>query len=561
MATTASTIRLYARSRSPLTEAVFRSQPSSAGNTRLARVEKAALHAPAGLQWHALSMPINAGLKPWDAAHAAADHIAKTSGTPAYVEPDVLQETFRGKVPAPRNRLSTRKLSTRKGALAAPVEADALDPAWPPSAADKPLPDWHLDSSQLRQARQDAQVLANAATTRVRIGHLDTGYSPAHETRPQFLLTDLAWDVLDDRPGAIDPADYSGLLQTPGHGTATLAILAGSHCSLTHDQLGGAPMCEVLPVRISDSVVHLWTSVIPKGINYALDNGCDVISLSHGGLPSMAWSDAVNRAYDQGVVICAASGDSKGGWPMTAVVYPARFRRAISVCGVTAAGKPYFDDKFDGTDELEGNFGPAEVMGNAIAAYTPNVLWAKIRDTPDAKTYSKNGYELSGSGTSASTPQVAAAVALYLQKNYAALKAMAGGKRVEAIRAALFAQAQSAGDALHFGHGFLRALDLLDYPVKAPAKTLDDDEIVFALLGRLPGWAALPVEKQQMFNVEAMQVVLASADLTKTMDGAETDASGLGAADIVKLVGALRNADISQALHQFLDDAMTQLGQ
>jgi hypothetical protein len=88
---------------------------------------------------------------------------------------------------------------------------------------------------------------------------------------------------------------------------------------------------------------------------------------------------------------------------------------------------------------------------------------------------------------------------------------------------------------------------------------LDDDEIVFALLARLPGWNELPVEKQQMFNVEAMQVVLANADLTKIMNGAETDASGLGAAEIMTLVDALRNAYISQALRQFLDDAMAQL--
>jgi subtilisin family serine protease len=188
------------------------------------------------------------------------------------------------------------------------------------------------------------------------------------------------------------------------------------------------------------------------------------------------------------------------------------------------------------------------------------VLWAKARDGADASTYSQNGYERSGSGTSASTPQVAAAVALYLQKNYAELKSMPGAQRVEAIRAALFAQAQPTGDTLHFGHGLLRAADMLSVPANAPAATLDDDEIVFALLGRLPGWDALPIQKQQMFNVEATQVVLADASLTRIMRGAETDASGLGATEIKRLVNALRSAYISQALHQFLDAAMAQLG-
>ncbi|MDR3385914.1 MAG: hypothetical protein P4L92_02580 [Rudaea sp.] len=63
-----------------------------------------------------------------------------------------------------------------------------------------------------------------------------------------------------------------------------------------------------------------------------------------------------------------------------------------------------------------------------------------------------------------------------------------------------------------------------------------------------------------MFNIEATRVVLVSAELTRTMNGAETDGSGLGAVDITTLVNALRSADIYQVSHQFLDDAMARHG-
>lgn len=541
MKTTASTIRLYIRSEAAPQERKFQSRELKIGQASLARIERAPLGAPDGLQWHSLTVPIHAGVSAWDAAHAAAMHISTTHKQNVYVEPDIEQQNFRGDIPSPPKE-----------------NPDEPDPLWPP-LKDSLSKDWHLDFSQLRSARRDPDVLRNAVSSPIRIGHLDTGYNPQHESLPQRLLMGLAWNVLDDKSGAIDPADYSGLLQNPGHGTATLALLAGGFCSRSGDLLGGAPMCEILPVRISDSVVHIWTSVIAKGINYALDNGCHVISLSHGGLPTQAWADAVNRAYDMGTVICAASGDSIGGFPMTDVVWPARFRRAISVCGVTADSAPYFDPKFDGTDELEGNFGPKRVMGNAIAAYTPNVLWAKIKDWPDATEYSKNGYQLSGSGTSASTPQVAAAAALYLQKNYAALMTLPGPKRVEAIRSALFSSAKPANDILHFGCGFLRANDALALPVTAPAKTLDDDEIAFALLAALPGWNELTPDKQQMFNVEATQVVFSSGPLMRIMKGADGDISNLDGRTIKKLVAALQNAHVSNALKEFLNDAMAKL--
>ena len=90
-----------------------------------------------------------------------------------------------------------------------------------------------------------------------------------------------------------------------------------------------------------------------------------------GGLPSRLWGEVVDELYERGVCICAAAGNHVWSSPPRVLVYPARYPRVIAVCGVMADGRPYAD--LDGV--LEGSFGPASVMGQAIAAYTPNIPW------------------------------------------------------------------------------------------------------------------------------------------------------------------------------------------
>src|SRR5262249_11239582 len=149
----------------------------------------------------------------------------------------------------------------------------------------------------------------------------------------------------------------SGPLDAPGHGTATLALLAGNKLDLIfsghrfNDYFGGAPESEVVPVRISPSVVHIGTSAMAQGIGYALaprghaNKKCDVITISHGGLPAASWAKAVNLVYDAGIVVAAASGDNYvgpfGPFPFSDTIWPSRFNRVITVVGATYDKKPY----------------------------------------------------------------------------------------------------------------------------------------------------------------------------------------------------------------------------
>jgi len=255
----------------------------------------------------------------------------------------------------------------------------------------------------------------------------------------------------------------SGALLNRGHGTGTIGILAGPRVtgvrgtqdgkSLDGETLGGAPMMNIVPVRIANSVVHFGTSAVAQGIDYAVSIGADVVSMSMGGLPSQASTDAVNKAYEAGVVVVCASGNNFGGLPTSLVVYPARFDRVIAACGTMADKSPYLNLPPYVT---EGNAGPASKMATAVAAYMRNIPWARL-GVPD-------WIDLDGGGTSAATPQVAAAAALWLHKNGGNYLAR-DWRRAEAARRALFDTAFLGSDARrphpYLGSGLLRAADAL----------------------------------------------------------------------------------------------------
>lgn len=429
---------------------------------------------------------------PWDLAHAA----ARAAGYSFYAEPDLLQENRARFSVAPTARLNKH---------------------WPPPGPVSP--GWHL-----LDGFTGFQSAHKTATGKgIRIAHLDTGYSPEHESTPKNVRPELGWDFYSNQPGTVDPGT-GGLLNMPGHGTATMALLAGNKMDLTfggknfNDYFGGAPESDVVPVRIGPSVIHLFTRTMAQGIDYALaprgdpKNKCDVVTISHGGLPAASWAAAVNHVYEAGIVVAAASGDNLvtifGPFPFHETVWPSRFNRVITVVGATYDGDPYVTHILG---ELEGSWGPKSVMDKTIAAYTPNVAWMKFRTESD--------YDMDGGGTSSSTPQVAAACALWLQlhgKGYPA-----NWKRVEACRQALFGSAYLADASLkdYLGRGILRVPAMLSRALAEEiqqaveaVQPLPVDDIEFPLGEQIMAAGPPSTEEEKMYQVEMAQIVYRSAN-------------------------------------------------
>jgi len=380
---------------------------------------------------------------------------------------------------------------------------------------------WFRDDShsQLQAAREE---VGDPGNNRVRIAHFDTGYGPNHVTKPMHLLDELQRNFVDDGfPN--DASDRSsGIANNLGHGTGTLSILAGA--SVEGVPLGGAAFLGVIPIRVANSVVLFKNSAIAQALDYVHSLMGDpqtrvhVITMSMGGLASQAWADAVNALYDLGVFMVAAAGNNFSGFPTHNIVYPARFKRVMAACGVMADGRAYTDLPFK---TMTGNYGPSSKMETALSAFTPNVPWARLACDEIV--------DFSGQGTSAATPQIASAAALWIQKYKSEWESYSQDwMRVEAVRKALFDSARTSAQSPDklLGRGSLRAQAAL---AQQPARETDlkkeeQDVASFPFLRAMSGLGMAPTDvRYRMLELEALQLSQRSHELEELLpDQAET---------------------------------------
>ena len=451
------------------------------------------LELDSGPQWYTATLPEGAAT-PWDLAHGrVADQLGIAASDVIYAEPDILQ----------RNVYVDVDEEGVVGGL--PVGERCSASPQDPADGKATGPDrfaWHLEDeySQLGSARDSVSF----TDPRTRIAHLDTGYYRSHETVPERVLRSLERSFVEDdldENSAVDPDNPVPVMDNSGHGTGTIGILAGGKVAAQGGRyLGGAYAADIVPVRVSDRVVLIRTSALARALDYAVNSGCDVVTLSMGGLPSRAWGDAVDRAYDRGVCICAAAGNHVGALPPRTLVYPARYDRVIAVCGAMADGRPYADL---GGSALEGSFGPRSAMRHAMAAYTPNIPWPRY-GCDDA-------IRLDGQGTSAATPQVAAAAALWFERYKNELPR--NWRRVEAVRHALFSSAHKT-DQEHFGNGLLRARAALGVRPQLNLEQSRASEESFSLFRIITGLGLVETPpREQMFNLELAQRWLLNGEL------------------------------------------------
>lgn len=496
-------------------------------------------------QWHVVEATEDGEeVNPWDLCHALVrdpQGLGLDGCAPTMAEPDLEQQWVFGT--DVQHALTLTDCAEPRGQDRNPFLRSEKDDYWFRDAR----------HSQLEQARSRVTVPDHQAD-RVRIAHLDTGFDPDHITRPRGLRTDLARNFVDpDSPR--DAADRSsGVGNCLGHGTGTLSILAGN--AVDGVDLGGAPSLEVIPIRVADCVVLYRNSAIARGLDYVHELWGDpttrahVVTMSMGGVASAAWAEAVNALYELGVFMVTAAGNNSGGIPTRNIAYPARFGRVVAACGVMADGTPYADLPFG---VMSGNYGPKSKQKTAMAAFTPNTPWARFGCSAVV--------DHNGRGTSAATPQIAAAAALWIQANKAACDQYSQGwMRVEAVRRALFESARHPDGGLdkYFGRGLLQADAALAVQPAAENALVrqPEDTASFSFLRVLTGLGVAPVRDahQDMFELEALQLVQQSTELERLLHVAESTAAP---EDQRRLCEALESAPgASKALRRALGVAV-----
>jgi subtilisin family serine protease len=227
-----------------------------------------------------------------------------------------------------------------------------------------------------------------------------------------------------------------------GHGTH----VAGTVAQNTDNGLGAAglaPGAQVLPVKVLGDNGSGSVSAIARGVEWATDEGADVITMSLGWWGhSQTMAEAVKYAHRQGVVLVAAAGNED----TASLNHPAALPEVISVGATTPSDR----------------LASFTNWGTQLDLVAPGVDILQ-------ETISGRGFILSAwSGTSMATPHVAAV---------AALVKSAGIQDPVMVREILRESASDLGGAgpdEYFGHGLLDASAAvrlaLEYGGEVPAE-------------------------------------------------------------------------------------------
>lgn len=209
-----------------------------------------------------------------------------------------------------------------------------------------------------------------ASSTKVAV--IDTGISKDHPDLKENLKGGY---------NAINPSkDWN---DDNGHGSHVAGIIGAVNNMI--GVVGVAPQVDLYAVKSLDRSGSGFISDIIEGIQWSVANNIQVINMSFGSASgSQALRDALTSAYDSGIVLVAAAGNSGG-----VVLYPASYPEVIAISAI------------DSKDKLAS----FSSRGKEISLAAPGV--------DIYSTYKGSGY-MTLSGTSMAAPHVSGVIALVL---------------------------------------------------------------------------------------------------------------------------------------------------
>src|SRR3989338_3860590 len=252
-------------------------------------------------------------------------------------------------------------------ALAAVDAKKAVAQARTPSQPAQVLP-WGIN----RIDAEEVWPTGNTATG-TDVGIIDTGISTSHP--------DLAGNI----KGGVSEVWYtSNYNDDNGHGSHVAGIVGALNNTI--GVVGAGPVVNLYAIKVLDRNGSGYLSNVINGIDWATAHGMKVVNMSLGcDCPSQAMHDAIIRAYNAGVVVVAAAGNSGGS-----VIYPAAYEEVIAVGATDSSNTaPYWSSRGPEVD--------LAAPGVSIYSTYKGTKYATLR------------------GTSMASPHVAGAAALLLK--------------------------------------------------------------------------------------------------------------------------------------------------
>jgi parallel beta-helix repeat protein len=320
------------------------------------------------------------------------------------------------------------------------------------------------------------------------IAIIDTGVDYLHPDLDDNVVPGYDWVNSDS-----DPMDDNG------HGTHVAGIAAAEMNGL--GLVGTSPGSKILALKVLDAAGTGYDYDVAAAIINATDAGADIISLSLGGGYSKAMEDACNYAYNRGVLLVAAAGNTGGE-----VLYPAALDTVIAVSAVNS----------------DNTLPSYSARGPAIELAAPGG-----GDRPIYSTYLNASYAWA-TGTSMAAPHVSGVAAL--------LKSLHPDWTNQDIRAHLRSTALDLGDTGRddlYGYGLVNAAELAGGTPQQPtppSSTYNDSRIELTLSGELTeGVARVTVSftaKEKMDKVHLEDTLLGGSIRNVTSSRGEVKLKG-----------------------------------
>lgn len=248
-------------------------------------------------------------------------------------------------------------------------------------------------------AKIEASLNRSVNGSGVKIAILDTGIDSSH---PDFYFPNSTSKIL----GAVS---FTGepITDGYGHGTHCASIAAGTGKASNYTYVGVAPGAALLNVKVLDNTGQGQESWITSGIQWAIDNHANILSMSFGsdvgGDGTDPLSTTVNWATNQGATCVVAAGNS-GDLGMYTINAPGVADLAITI---GASDKTDVIASFSSQGPTSGYRIKPDVVAPGV-----NIVAARATGTSMGTPVSQ--YYTMASGTSMATPHVAGAAALLL---------------------------------------------------------------------------------------------------------------------------------------------------
>ena len=364
---------------------------------------------------------------------------------------------------------------------------------------------WNLKPIQAEKAWS-----AGLTGKNVKVAVIDTGIS--------------AHDELTVSGGTSTVSYTSSYSDDNGHGTHVAGIIGAKHNDYGID--GIAPGVQLYAIKALDQNGTGDLESILKGIDWSIEHGVNVINMSLGtSTDSQILHDAVDKAYQKGILLVAAIGNDGNGHP---VDYPAAYSSVIAVSA---------------TDEENGIAGFSNT-GAEVEFSAPG--------TSIISTYLHQQFA-AGSGTSQATPHVTGMLAL--------LKQLYPNETSAGLRQQLQQNVNDLGDAGRdqlFGYGLIQYKETQSAALAAARKAVEnaektklqsDIDAARKLVGKLPDTSEKNELQKRLDNVQSERNLADAKRKVSLAEKYKTEKSvGEAQSAINKLPGGIAKTNLQKRL-------------